>query len=65
MSRRGNYYDNAVAESFFHLLKIGRIRRKTYATGEEARQEFFNYIELFYNPKKKACQKWDAVSHQL
>mgnify|MGYP003991644643 FL=1 len=53
MSRRGNCYDNAVAESFFHLLKSERIRRKTYATREEARQDVFNYIELFYNPKRK------------
>jgi FKBP-type peptidyl-prolyl cis-trans isomerase (trigger factor) len=45
MSRRGNCYDNAVAESFFHLLKSERIRRKTYATREEARQDVFNYIE--------------------
>jgi putative transposase len=53
MSRRGNCYDNAVAESFLHLLKSERIRRKTYATREEARQDIFNYIELFYNPKRK------------
>jgi len=53
MSRRGNCYDNAVAESFFHLLKSERIRRKIYATRENARQDIFNYIELFYNPKRK------------
>ena len=53
MSRRGNCYDNAVAESFFHLLKSERIRRKTYATREDARQDVFDYIELFYNPKRK------------
>ena len=54
MSRRRNCYDNAVAESFFHLLKGERIRRNTYATREEARQDVFNYyIELFYNPKRK------------
>jgi putative transposase len=53
MSGRGNCYDNAVDESFFHLLKGERIRRKTYATREEARQDVFNYIELFYNPKRK------------
>ena len=53
MSRRGNCYENAVAESFFHLLKSERIRRKTYATREDARQDVFDYIELFYNPKRK------------
>jgi len=53
MSRRGNCYDNAVAESFFHLLKTERIRRKTYATRKEARQDVFDYIEMFYNSKRK------------
>ena len=53
MSRRGNCYDNAVAESFFHLLKTERIRRKTYKTRKKARQDVFDYIELFYNPKRR------------
>lgn len=53
MSRRGNCHDNAVAESFFQLLKRERIRRKTYATREEARQDVFNYIEFFYNPTRR------------
>ena len=53
MSRRGNCYDNAVAESFFQLLKRERIRRKTYSTRKEARDDVFDYIELFYNPKRK------------
>lgn len=53
MSRRGNCYDNAVAESFFQLLKRERIRRKTYATREQARADVFDYIEMFYNPKQR------------
>ena len=53
MSRRGNCYDNAVAESFFHLLKTERIRKKTYKTRKDARQDVFDYIELFYNPKRR------------
>jgi putative transposase len=53
MSRRGNCHDNAVAESFFHLLKGERIRRKTYATRKDARDDIFDYIEFFYNPKRK------------
>ena len=53
MSRRGNCYDNAVAESFFQLLKRERIRRKTYIDREEARRDVFNYIEMFYNPKRR------------
>jgi putative transposase len=50
MSRRGNCHDNAVAESFFNLLKRERIRRRTYKTRVEARQDVFDYIEMFYNP---------------
>lgn len=53
MSRRGNCHDNAVAESFFQLLKRERVRRKAYATREEARQDVFDYIEMFYNPKRR------------
>ena len=53
MSRRGNYWDNAVAESFFNLLKRERIRRRKYKTREEARQDVFDYIEFFYNPQRK------------
>jgi len=53
MSRRGNCYDNAVAESFFQLLKRERVRRKVYATRKDARDDVFDYIELFYNPKRK------------
>lgn len=53
MSRRGNCHDNAVAESFFQLLKRERIRRKTYLTREDARQDVFDYIEMFYNTKRR------------
>jgi putative transposase len=53
MSRRGNCHDNAVAESFFNLLKRERIRRKIYRSRDEARQDVFDYIEMFYNPKRK------------
>ena len=53
MSRRGNCHDNAVAESFFNLLKRERIRRRTYKTREDARSDVFDYIEMFYNPKRK------------
>jgi putative transposase len=53
MSRRGNCYDNAVAESFFSSLKKERIRRKIYSTREEAKSEIFDYIEVFYNRKRR------------
>ena len=52
MSRRGNRHDTAVAESFFQLLKRERIRRRTDPTRDAARQDVFDYIELFYNPKR-------------
>ncbi|QFT59400.1 Integrase core domain protein [Sulfitobacter sp. THAF37] len=53
MSRRGNCHDNAVAESFFQLLKRERIRRKTCPTRDDARRDVLEYIDLFYNPKRK------------
>lgn len=53
MSRRGNCHDNAVAESFFQLLKRERIRRQIYPTRDQARADVFNYIEMFYNPKRR------------
>ena len=53
MGSRGDCFDNAVAESFFNLLKRERIRRRTYRTREEARQDVFDYIEMFYNPKRR------------
>lgn len=53
MSRRGNCYDNAVAESFFQLLKRERIKRKIYKNREDARRDIFDYIEMFYNPIRR------------
>lgn len=53
MSRRGNCYDNAVAESFFHSLKTERIKRKVYASREQARSDIFHYIEIFYNRQRR------------
>jgi putative transposase len=66
MSRRGNCHDRAiegaigsspmaraVAEIFFQLLKRERIRRRTYLTGEAARQDVFDQIEMSCNPKRR------------
>lgn len=53
MSRRGNCHDNAVAESFFANLKKEKIRRKIYPSHAAARQAMFEYIELFYNPRRR------------
>jgi putative transposase len=53
MSRRGNCHDNTVAESFFQLLKRERIKRKIYPTRQDARADIFDYIEMFYNTKRR------------
>jgi putative transposase len=53
MSRRGNCHDNAAMESFFQLLKRERIKRRIYSNHDEARADIFQYIEMFYNPKRR------------
>lgn len=53
MSQHGNCYDNTVAESFFQLLRRERIRRRVYATRGGAGSDIFEYIELFYNSKRR------------
>jgi putative transposase len=49
MSRRGNCWDNAVAESFFSSLKKERIKKRIYKDRDEATKEIADYIESFYN----------------
>ena len=49
----GAYYDNAVVESFFGVLKRERVNRVRYRNREEARRDLFNYIEVFYNRKRR------------
>ncbi|MHA1067253.1 IS3 family transposase [Enterobacter ludwigii] len=53
MSRRGNCWDNAVAESFFSSLKKERIRKRIYKTRDLARADIFDYIEVFYNRSRR------------
>ena len=53
MSRSGNCWDNAAMESFFSSLKTERTARKTYRTRDQARADVFDYIERFYNPKRR------------
>jgi transposase InsO family protein len=53
MSRKGNCYDNAVAESFFHTLKVELIYSRDYLSREEAKTEIFEYIEIFYNRQRR------------
>ena len=52
MSGVGSCYDNAVAESFFGLLKRERIHRRRYRTRGEAQTDIFDYIERFYNRQR-------------
>ena len=52
MSRKGNCYDNAITETFFHTLKTELIHRTKYRTREQARNSIFEYIEIFYNRKR-------------
>lgn len=52
MSRKGNCWDNAPMESFFHTLKTELVHHKHYATKEEAKRDLFQYIEGFYNRKR-------------
>ena len=53
MSRSGNVWDNAAMESFFSSLKTERTARKVYRTSNEAKADVFDYIERFYNPKRR------------
>lgn len=53
MSRRGNCWDNAAMESFFSTLKTERLSRKHYRTRDELRADVFDYIERFYNPRRR------------
>lgn len=53
MSRRANCWDNAAMESFFHSLRTECTYHERYQTREEAKQSIFDYIEVFYNRKRR------------
>ena len=53
MSRKGNPYDNAVVESFFHTLKTELVNFEKYKTRAEARLSIFEYIEIYYNRQRR------------
>jgi putative transposase len=72
MSRRGNCWDNAVAESFFSSLKKERIKKRIYKTREIANAEIYDYIEMFYNRTRRhshlsgvSPEAFEAVSKQV
>lgn len=52
MSRKGDCWDNAVAESFFHTLKVELVHRNRFRTREEAKRKIFEYVEMYYNRKR-------------
>lgn len=71
MSRRGNCWDNAVAESFFSSLKKERIKKRIYKTREIAYGEIYDNIEMFYNRTRRhshlsgvSPEAFEAVSKQ-
>ena len=53
MSRRGNCHDDAVAESFFSSMKLERIKKKIYASRDEARLDLVQYIEGYYDYQRR------------
>ena len=53
MSRAGNVWDNAAMGSFFSSMKIERTEGKTYRTRDQAKADVFDYIERFYNPRRR------------
>ncbi len=53
MGRRGDAYDNAVAESFFATLETELLDRTRFPTRDQARSAVFDYIEGFYNPHRR------------
>lgn len=53
MSKKGDCFDNAAMESFFHSLKVEEIHDQRYATRDQAKQSIFEYIEMYYNRKRR------------
>ncbi len=72
MSRRGNCWDNAVAESFFSSLKKERIKKRIYKTRDLANAEIYEYIEMFYNRTRRhshlsgvSPEAFEAISNRV
>ena len=53
MSRQGDVWDNSAMESFFSSLKIERVHRRMYVTRDQARADAFDYVERFYNVRRR------------
>ena len=52
MSAKGRCYDNAVAESFFHTLKVELVRDRRFRSREEAMSAIFKFMEVYYNQRR-------------
>jgi len=65
MSRKGNCWDNAVAESFFATLKLELVYQSHWRTRTQARSEVFEYIELFYNRQRRHSALGYLCSHEF
>ncbi len=65
MSRKGNCYDNAPAESFFSTLKNELIHLRRFKTREEAKQAIFDYIEVFYNRQRRHSSLGYLTPHEF
>jgi transposase InsO family protein len=72
MSRKGNCWDNAVMERFFHSLKSEQVYFMNYQTPEEAKKDIVDYIEMFYNSNRShsylgylSPNEYERVHHQL
>jgi transposase InsO family protein len=52
MSKKGDCWDNAVAESFIHTLKVECVHRNKFKTRNEAKIKIFEYVEMYYNRKR-------------
>lgn len=65
MSRRGDCWDNAVAESFFHTLKTQLVHHIRFETAEQAERILFKYIEVYYNQRRKhSANGWKTPAHR-
>ena len=65
MSRKGNCWDNACAESFFHTLKVEHVHDYVYKTHEEAKQSIFEYIEMYYNKVRRHSAIGNCTPHEF
>lgn len=66
MSRRGNCWDNAVAESFFHTLKTQMVYHRKFADQQEAEIALFQYIEAYYNRRRRhSTNGWSPAEFEI